>query len=390
VNYDWREFLRLGGGGAVGAAAGSLRPGAAHGLVPAQAVDRPGAGPYGPLGAPDDLGLQLPDGFTARIVATGDQPVAGTDYVWHVFPDGGAVFPTRERGWIYVSNSEHPGTGEGGAGAVRFDRSGEVVDAYRVLTGTQSNCAGGATPWKTWVSGEEHATGRLWECDPTGARPGRALDALGVFKHEAAAFDPVGKRAYLTEDETDGRLYRFTPTRWPGLDRGRLEVAVVDERGRVTWLEVPDPAAASTPTRQQVPESTPFNGGEGIAYDRGSVYVSTKGDNRVWRYDPKRARLVVHYDGTQRADLPLRGVDNIGVTPRGDLVIAEDGGDMQLVLLTGRGIAAPLVQVTGQDGSELAGPAFSPDGRRLYFSSQRGGGGAGLTYEVTGPFARRR
>ena len=374
---------------AVGVAAASLLPGAAQGLVPTQAVDRSGAGPYGPLGAPDDLGLRLPAGFTGRIVATGDQVVAGTDSTWHVFPDGGAVFPTRDRGWIYVSNSEHPGTGQGGASALRFDRSGDVIDAYRVLAGTQSNCAGGATPWKTWVSGEEHATGRLWECDPTGARPGRALDALGVFKHEAAAFDPDGKRAYLTEDEPDGRFYRFTPTRWPDLDAGRLEVAAVDERGKVTWHDVPDPSAASTPTRQQVPESTAFNGGEGIAYDNGVVYVSTKGDNRVWRYATDRGRITVHYDGNQHAELPLRGVDNIAVAPRGDLVVAEDGDDMQLVLLTRKGIAAPLVQVTGQEGSELTGPAFGPDGRRLYFSSQRGGGGAGLTYEVTGPFARR-
>ena len=97
MDCDRREFFRLGGAVAVGVAAVSLLPGAAQGLVPAQAVDRSGAGPYGPLGAPDDLGLQLPDGFTARIVATGDQPVAGADYVWHVFPDGGAVFPTRAR-----------------------------------------------------------------------------------------------------------------------------------------------------------------------------------------------------------------------------------------------------------------------------------------------------
>jgi secreted PhoX family phosphatase len=367
-----------------------MLPGAAQALLPAQAVDRSGRGPYGPLGAPDDLGLQLPDGFTARVVATGETPVAGTDYVWHVFPDGGAVFPTRGRGWIYVSNSEHPSTGQGGASALRFDRSGDVVDAYRVLEGTQSNCAGGATPWKTWVSGEEHAAGRLWECDPTGARPGRALDALGVFKHEAAAFDPDGERAYLTEDEADGRFYRFTPTRWPDLDAGRLEVAAVDERGRVTWHDVPDPTAEAVPTRAQVEESFPFDGGEGITYHRGSVFFTTKGDDRVWRYDTKRSRLTVHYDGTQHAELPLHGVDNINVTPRGDLVVAEDGGDLQLVLLTTAGVVAPLLQVNGQDGSELTGPAFSPDGRRLYFSSQRGGGGAGLTYEVSGPFARRR
>lgn len=44
-------------------------------------------------------------------------------------------------------------------------------------------------------------------------------------------------------------------------------------------------------------------------------------------------------------------------------------------------------QFVGQDNSEITGPAFSPDGTRLYFSSQRGGRLAGgITYEVTGPF----
>jgi secreted PhoX family phosphatase len=49
---------------------------------------------------------------------------------------------------------------------------------------------------------------------------------------------------------------------------------------------------------------------------------------------------------------------------------------------------APFLRVTGQSGSELCGPAFSPDGQRLYFSSQRGTSGAvsgGITYEIRGP-----
>jgi secreted PhoX family phosphatase len=68
------------------------------------------------------------------------------------------------------------------------------------------------------------------------------------------------------------------------------------------------------------------------------------------------------------------------------MLVAEDGDDMQLCLLGPNGEAAPLLQVLGHPSSEIAGPAFSPDGTRLYFSSQRGGDGRGVTYEVTGPF----
>jgi secreted PhoX family phosphatase len=79
-------------------------------------------------------------------------------------------------------------------------------------------------------------------------------------------------------------------------------------------------------------------------------------------------------------------VDNVVVSRSGDLYVAEDGADLQLCLITPDRIVAPFLQVLWQDGSELTGPAFSPDGQRLYFSSQRGGDGRGLTYEVTGPF----
>ena len=175
-------------------------------------------------------------------------PVAGSDYVWPVFPDGGAAFPARGGGWIYVANSEHPSAGAGGVSALRFSSRGELVDAYRILGGTQTNCAGGATPWRTWLSGEEHPEGQLWECDPTGKRRGRALPALGRFEHEAAAVDPKGRHVYLTEDVPDGRFYRFAPKQYPRLDAGTLEVAVVADNGSVTWRAVPDPGAASTPT----------------------------------------------------------------------------------------------------------------------------------------------
>jgi secreted PhoX family phosphatase len=81
----------------------------------------------------------------------------------------------------------------------------------------------------------------------------------------------------------------------------------------------------------------------------------------------------------------LKGVDNVMVTADGHILVAEDGGDMQIVILGPGGEIYPLVQVVGQDSSEITGPAINHLGNRLYFSSQRGDG-FGITYEVSGNF----
>ncbi|GHG01604.1 alkaline phosphatase PhoX [Streptomyces filamentosus] len=381
-----RGFLR---GAVIGTSAaafgGSLMRGAAY-AAPAQ----PGAGPYGALGSADANGIMLPAGFTSRVIARSGQTVPGTSYTWHNAPDGGACFADGT-GWIYVSNSEiNP---SGGASAVRFSSAGAVTGAYRVLANTRQNCAGGKTPWNTWLSCEEVSLGYVYETDPYGVNAAVRRDAMGRFKHEAAAADPVRKVVYLTEDETDGCFYRFVPTTWGSLASGTLQVlkAGTATSGSFTWQNVPDPDGSPTTTRTQVSGAKKFSGGEGCHYADDKVWFTTKGDNRLWQLNLTNNTYELAYDDSlvPGGAAPLTGVDNVTGASSGDLYVAEDGGNMEICLITPDDTVAPFLRITGQSGSEITGPAFSPDGTRLYFSSQRGTSGSssgGITYEVTGPF----
>lgn len=424
----WMGRARAQGGDAL-----SLPVGPLAGIGPVQRVTLTG----GALPGVDD-GVNAPEGFSVRCVARqGVNPLSGTaqGYLWNIDPDGGAVFPSvADGGWVYVSNSEDT---PGGVGALRFDAAGNLVDAYPILEGTRNNCAGGATPWGTWLSCEETGNGEVWECDPFGA-PADAVKkpALGAFPHEAAAIDPLNHVCYLTEDGGSQRFWRFVTTASDqtllpngvtrlALENGQLQVLQIEgfERGvtpppealreaqRVSWVNVFRlPSLPLLP--QQLPTltsaGTQFPGGEGIWYyevpealrqtptqgtvpTRGVMFFATKGDNRVYAYDIENQLLELIFDNeNMQVEVGFDDVDNVTVSPAGDVLVAEDGNRMRLYVIVPNQPAKLLMQITAGSG-EITGPAFTPDGSRLYFSQQRGpsgvdGSGArGSTYEMIIP-----
>ena len=229
----------------------------------------------------------------------------------------------------------------------------------------------------------------MWECNPfLPNSQGTPRPELGLFIHEASPVHPATGYVYLTEDDHDGRLYRFRPDRRGDLSSGVLEVASVAEgTGLVSWFEV----SPKRPYRKA--DATVFDRGEGAWISHDKLYFSTTANDRVWELNLITMTIKVIYDGQgANAGDALHEPDNVTIHERtGDGFVAEDADDIQLVQLVQSGDdwqAVPFLQFEGHEGSEVTGPVFSPDGSRLYVNSQRGKNGAGMTFEITGPFDR--
>lgn len=378
--------------GATGLAFASLAA-RADGEGPLLAASRAAAG-YGPLSPKTDLStglklLALPDGFeylsfgwTGQIMD--DRRPTPTNH------DGMAVCAGRD-GIIALVRNHELTAGEGprcfveggmydqneigGTTSLLFDPDrGRLVKSYTSLGGTIRNCAGGRTPWGSWLSCEEtfrswsDRPGRLnhgyiFEVPAFGISNGRPIRSAGRFSHEAVAVDPRTGNLYETEDEYESAIYKYVPPGGSGSagslrDGGALFAMVVDgearkdmsggfdlgDRFEVSWQRVEDPEAKEARAFDSASHAAVFSRGEGCWEEGGLIYfVSTNGGaeklGQVWRYDPNTETLMLLYEA--RDEHVLDGPDNLTVTPRGGIVLCEDGRSrpMRLVGLTVAGAA---------------------------------------------------
>jgi len=458
------------------------------------AESRTGYGPLVPV-EDDTTGLpllKLPDGFRYRSLGWEGEPMLDGSptpdrhdgmalMTWpNADPDSFVLMRNHERTFASLfarrdgipvydtfasSAPPIPGMG-GGTTALVFVR-GRYSHTVPTLTGTILNCAGGPTPWGSWLTCEElvldgrssggtRRHGYVFEvpAPELGKASARPIIDMGRMKHEAAAVDPVTGFVYLTEDNGPSGFYRFTPNNGAARlgaleDGGRLEMLKVrgvhnadlgaprtGDELLVEWVRIRDPDAPSertvaqsedAPIRMGGGRSGPYLQGEadgGAAFRRlegcftrdGLVYfVDTKGGDAgtgaVWALAPSESgegpdllRCVFASSGEHEAD----NIDNVCVSPRGGIVLCEDGGGIasedgrvsgtRVIALAANGAAFPLVEnnmridepIAGREWiepgdyrpSEFAGVCFSPRGDRLFVNVQT----PGVTFEIRGPW----
>lgn len=324
----------------------------------------------------------------------------------------------------------------GGTTTILIDpRTRELVRDFVSANGTLHNCAGGPTPWGSWITCEETTLGvevikdeksdktrggfqknhgYCFEVSASADTPVEPvpLKAMGRFIHEAVAVDPTTGIVYETEDRTPGGFYRYIPSQ-PGrlVDGGRLQMLAINDKLQydtrtgqkmgatfpVTWVDIEDPDPAGADKDPWAVHNQGFAMGgavfgrlEGCWYGGTSVFFTATlgGDallGQVWQYDPAPdgGELTLLFESPDEG--VLQAPDNITVSPRGGLVICEDGGGIQHIRgLTPDGRIFDFARdIAGiADHGEFAGATFSPDGQTLFVNMQR----PGVTYAIWGPW----
>lgn len=441
MSFSRRQFFTLAGAGASCAVlAAPLRA-----LYSREAGGKSVFGQgYGKLQADPNGLLDLPEGFRYKAFSrTGEMmkdgnPVPGNH-------DGMAAFAGSNKTTILVRNHElspsssttvvapenkkYDRLGRGGTTTLIVGANRELIKDYASLAGTYRNCAGGSTPWGSWISCEE-STATPDTNTPGNANnvskmhgynfevPARAtglvepipLVGMGRFNHEAIAVDPKTGIVYQTEDRGDSLFYRFIPKRSGFLQAGGVLEALkikgrpqaitktgftIGQSMAVEWVRIEEvnPVLDTVRVEGFAKGAAQFSRGEGIAYGNGEVYFAcTNGGaaskGQVWRYIPGKKpdeggtiELFVEPNDATVLESP----DNVIVSPFGDVFLCEDGdGTDYVVGVNSQGELYQFARNALND-SEFCGVCFSPDGRTMFLNIQS----PGITFAIWGPWRRQ-
>ena len=309
----------------------------------------------------------------------------------------------------------------GGTTTIVLDRKTKrVKKEFLSLSGTRNNCAGGITPWNTWLSCEEDidkknswrkSHGYVFEVDP--AKPDLStpvpLKALGRFMHEAVAFDKYGN-AYLTEDRSEGLIYKFIPKKKGSLIEGELFALKVenveDSRNwnqdlmktkniyQASWIKVDDVDPEDDTMRFDLAAkgATPFARPEGITSDQASIYVTCTSGGKLNKGQIFKLNFLSQQNTTielwleSEKDDQINMPDNVTIAPWGDLIVCEDNSKINRLWGFNQTGGSYLIAENSYTGSEFAGVCFSPLDNTMYVNLQYNG----MTLAIDGNWKKLR
>ncbi len=425
---------------------------------------------YGVLLPPSEGILSLPKGFSSTVISRkGD--LMNDGLISPGMHDGMGVFKGNNDKIILIRNHENlPGAeatgpfavgsklmnkvskdkiydfakGErtcvGGTTTLVYNEQTQKIELeYMSLLGTVRNCAGGITPWNSWITCEEtvvkkgdedgflekdhgynfeiSASDRVGLIDPV------PIKAMGRFVHEAVAVHPKEGIVYQTEDSEDGVFYRYMPNVKGDLHKGgKLQCLTINEwksadtrnweslksaffpvnkSFEVSWIDLDDVEAPGNDLRLRGYQqgAVRFARAEGIWYGKNELFFACtsggkNGNGQIFRYVPSKFEgQSKEKDSPAKLELYLepnntdtfQNCDNLTIAPWGDVIICEDKHDPRIIGITPQGKTYLIAKNIGYRQSEFAGPVFSPSGNTLFVNIQS----PGLTLAITGPWNRK-
>ncbi|UGU17222.1 PhoX family protein [Sinomicrobium kalidii] len=413
-----------------------------------------GSSPLIPLKTDPEGYLDLPEGFSYKIISRqGDQMTDGLRVPGR--PDGMGAFEGTGQNVILIRNHENspsprlnsafgaenegigkvekgklydPGKlkkpGLGGTTTLIYNEGNQVVEKqFLSLAGTYRNCAGGITPWNSWLTCEEdvsNADDEFVERDhgfvfdvpasSDGLVNPKPILGMGRFNHEAVAVDPETGIIYQTEDRHDSLIYRFVPENRKDLHAGgKLQVLAVEGQKSldtrnweekkvklhqgmaIRWIDIDNVTPKEDDLRYRGFDlgAACFARGEGMWFSENEIYFAcTSGGpkrfGQVFKIDLKTDTLELFAESEDKTVLHM--CDNLTVTPWGDVMACEDNGETNRLHVIDQEGNIRLFGINRSSTSELTGAVFSPSGKTLFVNIQENG----ETLAITGPWEKFR